>query len=104
MINKKSLEVLKCATSDQQHFVIEPITINFGHSICKKCIPKDDLTEIECKLCGLVYKQDLNEPQALQGIQKLLKIYFEDIFKILESETSLKLSELKGILKIKRFK
>ena len=80
MISEQSLEELKCAISDEEHFFIEPIPLtNCGHSICKKCIPKDDVKEMKCKLCGLVYKQDLNEPQASQGIQKLLKIYFEDI-------------------------
>ena len=98
MINKKSLEVLKCATSDQEHFLIEPIPlINCGHSICKKCVPEDDLKEIKCKICGLVSKQDLNEIQASKGIQKLLKMCIEDIFKILKEETSLKLNDLKGM-------
>ena len=101
MINNENFKVLKCAISDQEHFVIDPIAINCGHTICKKCVPKDDLKKIKCKICGLVSKQDFNEPQASQGIQQLLKIYFKDIFKILESETSLKLSELKGMLTTK---
>ena len=33
-----------------------------------------------------------------KATQQLLKVYFEDIFKILESETSLKLNESKGML------
>ena len=101
MISEETLEDLKCASSDQEHFVIEPISLhNCGHSVCKKCVSKDDLKEIKCKKCGLVSKQDLNEIQASKGIQKLLKIYLEDIFQILKEEASLKLSELKGMLKI----
>ena len=38
-----------------------------------------------------------------KATQQLLKVYFEDIFKILESETSLKLNELKGMLTTKWF-
>ena len=52
---------------------------------------------IKCKICGLVSKQDLNEIQASKGIQKLLKMCIEDIFKILKEETSLKLNDLKGM-------
>ena len=102
MISEETLEDLKCATSDEEHFVIEPISLHkCGHSICIKCVPKDDLKEIKCKICGLVSKQDFTETVASKGIQKLLKIYLEDIFQILKEETSSKLIELKGMLKIK---
>ena len=98
MINEETLEELKCAASDQEHFVIEPISLHgCGHSVCKKCI----FEEIECKICGLVSNQDLNKIQASKGTQKLLKMCIEDIFKILKEETSLKLNELKGMLTIK---
>ena len=84
--------------------MIEPILlINCGHTVCKKCVLKDDLKEIKCKICGLVSQQDFNETQASNATQQLLKVYFEDIFKILESETSLKLNELKGMLTTKWF-
>ena len=102
MISEEVLEVLKCATSDQEHFLIDPITLpDCGHSICKKCVPNDDLKEIECKICGLVSKQDLNEYKVSQGTQKLLKKCLEDIFQILKEETGLKLNELKGMFEIK---
>ena len=105
MISEETLEELKCASSDQEHFAIEPISLhNCGHSVCKKCVLKDDLKEIKCKLCGFVSKQDLNEIQVSRAAQKLLKIYLEDIFQILKEGTSSNLNELKGMLKIKWFK
>ena len=98
MLSEETLEELKCALSVQCHFVIEPISLHkCGHSVCKNCVPKDELKEIKCKICGLVSKQDLNEIQASKGIQKLLKMCIEDIFKILKEETSLKLNDLKGM-------
>ena len=101
MISEETLEELKCAISDEEHFFIEPIPLaNCGHSICRTCIPNDDLIEIKCKICGLVSKHDFNKFQASKSSQKLLRIYLEDIFKILEAETSLKLNDLKGMLKI----
>ena len=97
----ETLEVLKCATSDQEHFLIEPIPlINCGHSICKKCVPEDDLKEIKCKIYGLASKQDFIATKASKGTQKLLKMCLEDTFKILKEENSLKLNELKGMLTI----
>ena len=105
MISEETLEELKCAASDQEHFVIEPIPlINCGHSICKKCVPKDDLKEIKCKLCGLDSEQDFNKSQASKGTQKLLKMCLGELFYILKEETSLKLNELKGMWTIKWFK
>ena len=100
MISEETLEDLKCAISDEEHFVTEPITLpNCGHSICKKCIPKDDLKQFRCKLCGLVSKQDLTEFEVSKGTHKLLKIYLEDIFNTIEIETGFKLNEIKGIYK-----
>ena len=99
MINEEILEVLQCAHSEYDHFVIEPITLpNCGHSICKKCIPKDHIRGITCKICGLVSQQDLSNFQVSKGVQKLLQIYLEDLFKIIEIKSSLKLGEIQGIL------
>jgi glutathionylspermidine synthase len=99
MMSEETLEELKCALSGEEHFVIEPITLtNCGHSICYKCIPKDNVNKIECKLCGLVTEQDFSKVQISKASQKLLKMCLEDIFKILEADTSLKLNEIKGIL------
>ena len=104
MLSEETLEELKCATSDEEHFVIEPIPLaNCGHTICKTCIPKDDLKEITCKLCGLISVQDFSKFEVSKGTQKLLKMCIEDVLKILEAETRLKLTEIKGMLNIKLF-
>ena len=102
MVSEETLEELKCAISDEEHFFIEPIPLtNCGHSICRTCIPNDDLIEIKCKICGLVSKQDFNKSQASKGTQKLLKMCLEDIFYIIKEETSFKLNDLKGMLTVK---
>ena len=101
MISEGTLEELKCASFDQEHFVIEPLyLINSGHCICKKCF-EDYFKEIKYKLCGLVSKHDFSATKASKGTQKLLKIFLEDIFSIIKEETSFKLKELKGMLTIK---
>ena len=105
MINEEILEVLQCAHSEYDHFVIEPITLSkCGHLVCKSCVLKDDIKEITCNICGLISRQDFAQIDVSKAAQKLLKMCLEDVFKILENETSLKLNELKGMLTIMRFK
>ena len=99
MISEDILEELKCAASNDEHFIVGPITLpRCGHSICKKCIPKDDIIEIECKLCGLISKQDFRQFEISRGTQRFLQIHLEGVFKIIETDISLKLTELKGYL------
>ena len=63
-----------------------------------------NIKEIKCKICGLVSEQDFNKFQVSNAAQKFLKIYLEDVFRILETETSLNLTEIKGNLKSESFK
>ena len=100
MITEEILEVLKCASPEKHHFCIDPIILaKCGHSICKKCIPKDEFNEIKCGICGLISEQDLYKFQVSKAGQSLLKMNMENIFKIIATETSLKIIEIKGKLK-----
>ena len=97
MISEETLEELKCASSDENHFAIEPISLaKCGHSICKKCIPKNNIHVIKCSLYGLLSVQDFSQFEVSKASQKLLKMCLEDVFKVLERESSLKLTEIKG--------
>ena len=99
MLSEETLEEITCASSDENHFVIETITLSkCGHLVCKSCVLKDDIKEITCNICGLISRQDFAQIDVSKAAQKLLKMCLEDVFKILENETSLKLNELKGIL------
>ena len=54
MISTELLEDLKCALSEEKHFLINPITLSkCGHSVCKNCLPKDGDDSIRCKTCGV---------------------------------------------------
>ena len=96
MIREDILGELKCGSSNEKHFLIEPISLNCGHSICKKCIPKDNIKELKCHICGCVSKQDFSKFQVSKGIQNLLKLCLEDVFKSLETYASLLLQEIKS--------
>jgi hypothetical protein len=44
MLSEDILEQLSCASANETHFIIDPIPFTrCGHSICKKCIPKNDI-------------------------------------------------------------
>jgi hypothetical protein len=97
MLSEETTEELQCGSDNEKHFLIEPIPLtNCGHSICKKCIPKDSVKKIKCTICGLISSQDFAQFKVSKSTQKLLKMCLEDVFKILENETSLKLNEIKG--------
>ena len=99
MISEERIEEIKCAFSDEEHFLIKPISLLCGHSICQNCIPAACTVEIRCKICDLVSKQDLTEPSISKLAQESVNFCMVDIFQILEKETKDRLNELKCMLK-----
>ena len=51
------IEELKCAFSDEEHFLVKPIALVCGHSVCQKCIPDENIKEIKCKICDTASKR-----------------------------------------------
>ena len=54
MITEETLKELTCAHSDDDHFLIKPISLTCGHFICQKCIPDGHIEGIKCKICDLI--------------------------------------------------
>ena len=97
MLSEKNLEELQCAVSNQQHFLINPITLNkCGHSICKRCIPKKEITLVKCKICDIASFQDFKNTEISTTSQQAIKTCINGLFDILEKETAMKLNDLKG--------
>ena len=87
----------KCALSIVKHFLIDPIPLtNCGHCICKNCLPNDKVNSIKCKICNTVTEQDFSKIQVSKPLKQALKLYYGDIFNIVENEFSAKLNELKS--------
>ena len=99
MISKETIKKLKCAFSDDEHFLIKPIALTCGHSICQKCIQDEHIEGIKCKICDLVSNKDLAQLKVSNEAQKAIQFNIGDIFQILEKETSDQLNELKGMIK-----
>jgi hypothetical protein len=101
MDSTEILDEFKCAFSDDNHFLINPITLSkCGHSVCKNCLPNDTkVHSIECKKCGVITKDVFSEIPVSKGFKEALKLCLGNIFELIESETSSKLNELKSIKK-----
>ena len=105
-MNDEILKEFKCAFSDEEHFLVKPIALACGHSVCQKCIPwitladdnaNEKRKEIKCKICGLVSNQDLKLSSVSKISQKALNLSIADIFQNLEKETTGLLNKLRGI-------
>ena len=100
-----SAEILKefrCALSDDNHFLINPIPLSkCGHSVCKNCLPNETKVQsIECKTCGIITEDIFSEIQVPKGFKQALKFCLGNIFEFIEKQASSKLNELKSILKV----
>ena len=95
-MNKPLLEIFKCALSNKEHFLVKPITLTCGHSVCQDCISDENTIEINCKICDLVSKQDFKTFSVSEIAQQALSMSISDIFQILAKETTDGLSDLKG--------
>jgi hypothetical protein len=106
MNSAEILEKFRCALSDDNHFLINPITLSkCGHSVCKDCLPSDTkIQSIECKKCGAITEDVFSEIPVSKGFKQALKLCLGNIFELIESETSSKLNELKSIKNIYLFK
>jgi hypothetical protein len=72
-----------------------------GHSVCKNCLPNETKVQsIECKKCGIITEDIFSEITVSKDFKQALKFCLENIFELIESQTSSKLNELKSILKV----
>jgi hypothetical protein len=102
MDSTEILNEFRCAQSDDNHFLINPIPLSkCGHSVCKNCLPNDTkVHSIECKKCGMKTEEIFSEIQVPKFFKQALKLCLGNIFEFIESETKSKLSELKSIKKV----
>ena len=102
MDSAEILEEFRCALSDDNHFLINPIPLSkCGHSVCKNCLPNEtEVQSIECKKCGIITEDIFSEIQVPKGFKQALKICLGNIFEFIEKQASSKLNELKSIKKV----
>ena len=93
------LDEFRCCLSDDRHFIIQPITLTkCGHSACKECFPNDYQKIIQCKRCNAVSEFDFKASQVSTALKLALKFLYENMFHVIEKETSSKIRDLKSNL------
>lgn len=111
MISQDILQTLQCGLSNDDHILMQPVSLSCGHSVCKKCIPLNfnyDGVETgcgtihneqinKCKLCGKQNTINLNQMNESQPVKQLLKLYLNDLFQMLEERFDESIKSLKGI-------
>ena len=99
MDSTEILDEFRCALSDDNHFLINPITLSkCGHSVCKDCLPNDSKVQsIKCKKCGVITEDVFSKISVPKGFKEALKLCLGNIFELIEKQTSSKLNELKSI-------
>jgi hypothetical protein len=99
MNSTELLDDFRCAQSDDNHFLINPIKLSkCGHSVCKDCLPNDSKVQsIKCKTCGVITEDHFSEFPVSEGFKESLKVCLGNIFELIEKQTRSKLNELKSI-------
>ena len=93
---KEILDQIKCYKQiDNDHIVEEPIELNCGHSICKKCFMSDCKKRVNCAKCGEV-TNILNYNNESVPIKLLVKSVLSELFQMIKTDTTEKLNILKS--------
>lgn len=98
MISSEIFDKLICANSnsDSDHYLIEPVALQCGHSICKICLLESDShgrNIVKCKICSTSNTVNFQKIVEFQYIKQLIRTNFSALYEsaIQNSEDSLQL-------------
>ena len=94
---EEKLKEFYCIFSDTKHFLIDPITISCGHSVCKTCLPRENTDSIRCEICKRYVSYNASQIKVSRGFKEVLKCFIGEIFTVIEKDTCLKLNDLKSL-------
>jgi hypothetical protein len=96
MKKTKILESLECALSTRlKHISINPIGLSCGHSICKKCIPKDQIADITCVHCRKSQVVANGQDESLPA-KTLFNLFIDKMFEYIADKFKCSLKSLSG--------
>jgi hypothetical protein len=84
MIPNSILTALECSLTKNhayRHFIVEPITLNCGHSACKRCILKTT-QPTKCLQCGNINEIDVSRVGESFIVKCVVNSYIRDLFSI----------------------
>ena len=93
----RTLKILQCAVSNENHIVKEPVSLPCGHSACKKCVyPFCLFHETKCKECGSSSKIDFQDFKNSLAVDMIFEENVSKLFILLEEKFKKSLAEMKG--------
>jgi hypothetical protein len=96
MLSTQIFESLECALSTHlKHISINPISLSCGHSICKKCKPKDTNASITCVHCKKMQVVPNNQDKSLSA-KSLFNVFIDKMFEYVEDKFKCSLGTFSG--------
>ena len=95
--NEKLRSILCSKSNDTHHFVKEPIVLDCKHSICKKCLLRTNIFNLECNKCEKkIYRDMSNDSESIE-VKELINKSLGSLFEELEKQTSQSLEKFNSI-------
>ena len=89
---------LQCGLTND-HIVREPISLECGHTICKKCV--NDQVKIECKICNEeTDKSELRVDRESVPIKNIIKKSLTGLFDDLEKRATDGINSFKSLINL----
>ena len=85
MLSSELFDKIKCSFQKENvHYLVQPIALQCGHSICKTCIPpaslNSELISIKCGICGDKNKINLKKLSEFEYTKQLIRANFTALF------------------------
>jgi hypothetical protein len=91
------LNQMKCCFLNDGHIAIEPLIINCGGNVCKKCVVDYNEDVFKCFSCKENHKKvDLKKAPINKLAESMVHTFLNDLFEYVD--TILKNCSVKGIL------
>ena len=90
---------VKCglSSSDDDHFIIEPMFLPCGDNACKNCIENLNEMQKECNHCKTTLKKDdLNKAVPNIAVKLLMKSYFKELNEELNVQVNHAIESMEG--------
>jgi hypothetical protein len=92
---ESNYDYLRCALADDEHILEKSITLSCGHSVCRECIPSDEIP-VTCGICQIENAFDLTKANESVVIKNLLSMKFSELFQLISDRYKDSLKSFKG--------
>ena len=90
----EALNDYQCAFNDEKHFLIEPIELNCGHYVCKKCGKSKTNGILTCFICDKKTRLDFQNLNENNEMKYNIRANIQFLFAALERQYAKSFSDL----------